>query len=60
MKLLKTENDVKKALKAMLKEIGAFRFSCAAGGYGGVYGISDDIVCYKGRFIAIENSSTNF
>jgi hypothetical protein len=55
MKTLKTENDVKKALKAMLTEIGAFRFSCAAGGYGGVYGISDDIVCYKGRFVAIES-----
>ena len=55
MKILKTENDVKKALKEMLKEIGAFRFSVAAGGFGGVGGIADDIICFRGRFIAVES-----
>ncbi len=52
---LVSENDVKAALKKMLKEEGAFRFSCAAGGVGSTYGISDDVVCYKGYFIAIES-----
>ncbi len=55
MKELKTENDVKKAVKAMLKEIGAFRFSVAAGGFGGTGGIADDVICFRGRFIACES-----
>ena len=55
MKELKTEAHVKCELKKMLKEIGAFRFSVAAGGFGGVGGIADDIICFRGRFIAIES-----
>jgi hypothetical protein len=49
----KDENWVKKKLKEMLDGLGAFHFPASAGAFS-VGGISDRLVCYKGRFIAIE------
>jgi len=53
MKQLKTENDVKRELKKMLDEIGAFHFPASAGAFS-IGGVSDRLACYKGRFVAIE------
>ena len=59
-----TENHVKHALRYMLWGLGIKKFNespteglwfaVAAGGLGGSGGISDSVVCYKGRMIAIE------
>lgn len=59
-----TENHVKHALRYMLAGLGIMKFNeqptnglwfaVAAGGLGGSGGISDSIVCYRGRMIAIE------
>jgi len=47
------ESKVKKAVKIMLDAQGAYYFSPATGGYGRS-GVPDLIVCYRGKFIAIE------
>lgn len=46
------ESDVKKALRAYLKEIGAYQYWPVPMGYGAT--TVDVLVCYKGRFFAIE------
>jgi len=47
------ESKVKKVVKIMLDAHGAYYFSPTTGGYGRS-GVPDLIVCYRGRFIAIE------
>lgn len=47
------EKRVKDACVEVLKDFGAYYFFPVMGGYGRS-GIPDIIVCYKGRFIAIE------
>lgn len=47
------ESKVKKVVKIMLDAHGAYYFSPATGGYGRS-GVPDLIVCYRGKFIAIE------
>ena len=47
------ESKVKKAVKIMLDAQGAYYFFPATGGYGRS-GVPDIIVCYRGKFIAIE------
>jgi hypothetical protein len=50
---MKKERDVKKRVKEILDEIGAWWFMPVQTGYGKA-GVPDFIVCLKGRFIAIE------
>ena len=50
---MKKEADVKRRVKEILKELGAWYFMPVPSGYG-VMGIPDFIVCHKGKFIAIE------
>jgi len=47
------EAKVKKQVVAILKEVGAYYFFPPSNGYGRA-GIPDVVVCYEGRFIAIE------
>ena len=47
------EGKVKNAVKAYLKEIGAWHFLPVSNGMGR-HGIPDIIVCWQGRFIAVE------
>jgi Holliday junction resolvase len=47
------ESKVKKQVKKILDDIGAYHFSPMATGYGRS-GVPDIIACYKGKFIAIE------
>ena len=47
------EAKVKKAVVAVLKEVGAYYFYPVTGGYG-ASGIFDIVVCYRGVFIGIE------
>jgi hypothetical protein len=47
------EAKVKKQVKKILDDIGAYHFSPLTAGYGRS-GVPDIIVCYRGRFIAIE------
>ena len=47
------EGKVKKQVKKILDDFGAYHFSPLTAGYGRS-GVPDIIVCYKGRFIAIE------
>jgi Holliday junction resolvase len=47
------EGKVKAKVKALLEQHGAWYFMPAQNGYGRA-GIPDVIVCYKGRFLAIE------
>ena len=47
------EGKVKKKVVAYLKEIGAYYFFPATGGYG-KSGVPDIVGCYKGRFFGIE------
>jgi Holliday junction resolvase len=50
---LTPEGKVKKKVVAYLKEIGAYYFFPATGGYG-KSGVPDIVGCYKGRFFGIE------
>jgi Holliday junction resolvase len=47
------ESKVKKQVKKILDDIGAYHFSPMTGGFGRA-GVPDIIACYKGRFIGIE------
>ena len=47
------EAKVKKQVKKILDDIGAYYFSPLTAGYGRS-GVPDIIVCYKGKFIGIE------
>lgn len=47
------EAKVKKQVKKILDDIGAYHFSPMTAGYG-KSGVPDIIACYKGRFIGIE------
>ena len=47
------ENKVKKQVKKILDDLGAYHFSPLTAGYGRS-GVPDIIVCYKGKFIGIE------
>ena len=50
---LTPEGKVKKKVVAYLKEIGAYYFFPATGGYG-KSGVPDIVGCYKGKFFGIE------
>ena len=50
------ESKVKKRVKKILDDLGAYHFSPMATGFGRS-GVPDIIACYKGRFIAIECKS---
>lgn len=47
------EKKVKDKVKAILKEVGAYYFMPATGGYG-KSGVPDIVACFKGKFIGIE------
>ena len=47
------EAKVKKQVKKILDDIGAYHFSPMSGGFGRS-GVPDIIACYKGKFIGIE------
>lgn len=47
------EGKVKKKVKALLKEHGAWSFAPVSGGMG-VHGIPDYIACHRGVFLGIE------
>jgi Holliday junction resolvase len=47
------EKKVKDKVKAILKEVGAYYFMPATGGYG-KSGVPDIVTCFKGKFIGIE------
>jgi Holliday junction resolvase len=47
------ESKVKKQVKKILDDIGAYHFSPMTAGFGRA-GVPDIIACYKGRFIGIE------
>jgi Holliday junction resolvase len=55
---LTPEGKVKKKIVAYLKEIGAYYFFPATGGYG-KSGVPDIVGCYKGRFFGIECKAGN-
>jgi len=50
---MKPEAKVKKQVKKILDDIGAYHFSPMSGGFGRS-GVPDIIACYKGMFIGIE------
>ena len=50
---MKPEAKVKKQVKKILDNIGAYHFSPMSGGFGRS-GVPDIIACYKGKFIGIE------
>jgi Holliday junction resolvase len=50
---LTPEAKVKKKVVAQLKELGAYYFFPATGGYGRA-GVPDIVGCYRGRFFGIE------
>jgi hypothetical protein len=52
---MKTEADVKKKLKAELKNLPAFWWHFMPVSLGmGVHGVPDFVCCYRGQFVAIE------
>ena len=55
---LTPEGKVKKKIVAYLKEIGAYYFFPATGGYG-KSGVPDIVGCYKGKFFGIECKAGN-
>ena len=52
-RLMTPEAKVKKQVKKILDDLGAYHFSPLTSGYGRS-GVPDIIVCYKGKFIGIE------
>ena len=52
-RLMTPEAKVKKQVKKILDDLGAYHFSPFTSGYGRS-GVPDIIVCYKGKFIGIE------
>lgn len=50
---MKNEADVKKEIVAYLKSVGAWYDNPVRNGYGR-RGVPDIVVCYRGRFLAIE------
>jgi Holliday junction resolvase len=50
---MKPEAKVKKQVKKILDDIGAYHFSPMSGGFGRS-GVPDIIACYKGKFIGVE------
>jgi Holliday junction resolvase len=50
------EGKVKKQVKKILDDLGAYHFSPMSAGYGRS-GVPDIIACYKGKFIGIECKS---
>ena len=50
------ESKVKKQVKKILDDLGAYHFSPMMSGYGRS-GVPDIIACYKGKFIGIECKS---
>lgn len=52
------ESKIKKDIKAYLKSIGAAVFPVPGGAYG-CKGSPDLLVCYEGKFIAIEGKANN-
>jgi hypothetical protein len=50
------EKAVKKAVRAVLDELGAYYVMPVTGGYG-TQGAPDFLVCYNGRFIGIETKA---
>jgi Holliday junction resolvase len=50
------ENKVKKKVKKILDDLGAYHFSPMTAGFGRS-GVPDIIACYKGKFIGIECKS---
>lgn len=52
------ESKVKKDIKAYLKSIGAYYVTVPGGAYG-TNGSPDMVVCYKGRFIALEGKAND-
>jgi Holliday junction resolvase len=52
------ESKVKKQVKKILDDLGAYHFSPMMDGYGRS-GVPDIIACYKGKFIGIECKSGN-
>jgi hypothetical protein len=52
------ESKVKKRVKKILDDFGAYHFSPMMDGYGRS-GVPDIIACYKGKFIGIECKSGN-
>jgi len=55
---MKPEEAVKKKVKAILDELGAYWFMPVAGQFGRA-GIPDIIACYQGEFVAIETKAGN-
>ncbi len=50
---MKNEKDVKKEIKKILTELGAWHYMPVQTGYG-VQGIPDFIACIEGKFVSIE------
>lgn len=50
------ESIVKKEVRALLDSVGAWRFAPSMNGYGR-HGIPDDISCYRGYFLAVEEKA---
>lgn len=50
------EGKVKAKVKKVLKELGAYYSMPIGGGFGNA-GVPDFLICYKGRFIAIETKA---
>lgn len=55
---MKNESHVKTAVKALLKQVGAWYFMPVPAGYGRV-GVPDFIVCLNGHFMGIETKFEN-
>lgn len=50
---MKNEADVKKAIRKILKDRGAYACAPISGGFGSS-GVPDILACYRGKFLGIE------